>query len=277
MRKFIRILTTTVVFFFLIFSFQNCSNSKSNSDGGQNQNSQFPFSNPNVYFKSTQKIVIEVYYEPGAEPFTGTSNKGTPFWQIFQDNLVSVMQYRSSMPVMVVPKSITEMTAMSPFNRSNWTTADILNLNTNYKQGISSQNESRFYVYFLKGYFDSGTGPSTGTIGVSLSGTPVIAIFKQVVQSTSSNPNGLVPKFVEQSTLIHEMGHALGFVNNGVPLTASYQDSAHGAHSLDANCVMYWQNEGAADLSAFVQKYISSASNVMWGANILSDAKSFSQ
>jgi len=272
-----RSLYSSVLFLTLLFSFQNCSNSTNSNGNGQNQNSQYPFSTPSIYFKSTQKIVIEVYYEPGADPFTGTSGKGTPYWQIFQDNIAAIMQYRSQAPVLVVPKSLPEMTPMSSFNRNSWTNADILNLNSNYRQANSSETESRFYIYFLKGYFDSGNGPSTSVIGVSLTGTPVIAMFKQVIQASSSNPTGVVAKFVEQSTLVHEMGHALGFVNNGVPVTSNYQDTAHGAHSMDSNCVMYWLNEGSTDLALFIQKYISSSSNVMWGTNVLDDAKAFSQ
>lgn len=277
MGKFLRNLSLAAVFFSLLFSFQNCSNQSSPSDSGQNQNSNFPYASPSIYFKSTKKIIVEVYYETGAEPFVGTSGKGTPYWQILQDNLVALLQYRSQVPVFVVPKNINEMTSMGSIGRSNWSTTDILNLFNNYRQGVSSAEESRFYIYFLKGYYDSGSGASTGTIGVSLSGTPVIAMFKQVIQASSSNPTGIVPKYVEQSTLVHEMGHALGFVNNGVPMTSNYQDTAHGAHSLDSNCVMYWQNEGATDLVNFIQKYMVSASNVMWGSNVLDDARNFSQ
>ena len=89
-------------------------------------------------------------------------------------------------------------------------------------------------------------------IGFSINDTPIIAVFKDVVV-TSGGP--AVQKFVEQSTLVHEMGHALGFVNNGVPLASSHQDSVHGAHTVNSNCIMYWLNEGASDMAAFVQQF----------------------
>ncbi|HEY1079471.1 MAG TPA: hypothetical protein VGE46_05215, partial [Bdellovibrio sp.] len=91
------------------------------------------------------------------------------------------------------------------------------------------------------------------------------------------NPNGPIPKYVEQSTLVHEMGHALGFVNNGVTLASAHQDTAHGAHTTNPNCVMYWQNEGASDLASFVQNFITNNTTVMWGAEVLQDARNFSQ
>ncbi|WP_374078607.1 hypothetical protein [Bdellovibrio bacteriovorus] len=265
---------TALVSFFLLSTlllFQNCSNT------GQDSQTSFPHSSPTLYFKSTQRIVVEVYYEPGAEPFTGTTLSGMNYWQILEDNLNAIFQYRSSLPVLVVPRALNEMTALPSQGKSSWLGTDILNLNSQYKQAEPSATEARFYLYFLNGYYNSGSGPTSSVIGVSLSGTPIIAIFKDVVESTGHNPSGPVPKYVEQSTLVHEMGHALGFVNNGVPMATSHQDTAHGAHTTNSNCVMYWQNEGASDLSSFVQQYITSGTTVMWGSEVLQDAQNFSQ
>ncbi|MEK2644651.1 hypothetical protein [Bdellovibrio sp. BCCA] len=251
--------------------FQNCSNSSSDSA------TSFPFSSPNLYFKSTQKVVVEVYYEPGAEPYEGTTLSGMNYWQILEDNLNSIFQYRSSPPVLVVPRALNQMTAIPSQNRTSWFGTDILNLSKQYRQTESTSNEAHFYLYFLKGNYNPGSGATASVIGVSLGGTPIIAIFKDVIQNSGNNPNGPVPKYVEQSTMVHEIGHALGFVNNGVPMVTPHQDTAHGAHTTNTNCVMYWQNEGASDLSSFVQHYITTGSTVMWGPEVLQDAQNFSQ
>lgn len=251
--------------------FQNCGKTE------ETFSESFPNSTPSLYFKSTQKIVVEVYYEPGAEPYTGTTLSGMNYWQILEDNLNSIFQYRSFRPVLVIPRALNEMTAIPTQGRGSWLGTDIMSLSNQYRQAEPTATEARFYLYFLKGYYNSGSGPTTSVIGVSLHGTPVIAVFKQVVQSTGNNANGPIPKYVEQSTLVHELGHALGFVNNGVPMATAHQDVAHGAHTTNSSCVMYWQNEGASDLSAFVQNYISSGSTVMWGPEVLQDAQSFSQ
>ncbi len=255
-------------------AFQNCSKTQ---EDAANPAQQFPFSSSNLYFKTTQKFTFEVYYEPGAEPYVGTTPKGAQYWDILKDNMVSIFQFRSTAPTYSIPTMLADMSSIPTQNKTDWTTTDILSLNANYKKSNPSDTEARFYIYFLKGYFNNGTQQDQSVIGVSLSGTPIIAIFKQVVQSTGSSPTGPVPKFVEQSTLVHEMGHALGFVNNGVAMVKNYQDTAHGSHSLDPNCVMYWQNEGAASLSAFIQKYLSTTSVVMWGPDVLNDAKAASQ
>lgn len=230
----------------------------------------------NQYFKVSTQVTIEVHYEPGAEPFVGANASGRVYWTILRDNLQAIFQYRSSPPILDVPTQLSEMHPLLAQGRTSWTSQDIQSLFIQNHQNPSSSSEARFYIYFLNGYYNDGSGPNTGTIGVQLTGTPIIAIFKSVVAASGSNPNGPVPKFVEQSTLVHEMGHALGFVNNGVPMTADYQDAAHGAHSNDPNCVMYYLNEGAGDLAAFIQKYLQSSSVTMWGPNVLDDARSIS-
>lgn len=132
-------------------------------------------------------------------------------------------------------------------------------------------------MVFLKGYFERDGKPDEGVIGVSLSGTTIIAMFKDVITSTGSNANGLVPKYVEQSTLVHEMGHALGLVNNGVVLQSEHHDKEHGAHCSNKDCVMHWLNEGKDAAVTFVQEYIKSGRSdvVLFGSQCLEDTASF--
>lgn len=247
---------------------QSCGSSS------QDPLTSFPYSNPQLYFKSTPKIVVEVYYEPGAEPYTGMTVSGMNYWKILEDNLTSIFQYRSSAPVLVVPRAMNEFNALPAQNKTEWLGTDILQLSSQHRQVEPSASEAHFYLYFVKGYYSTGSGPLTNVIGVSLGGTPIIALFKDVIEASGGT---VVKKYVEQSTMVHEIGHALGFVNNGVPMVTPHQDTAHGAHTTNSNCVMYWQNEGASDLSQFVQHYITSGSTVMWGPEVLQDAQGFSQ
>ena len=80
-------------------------------------------------------------------------------------------------------------------------------------------------------------GIQPGTIGVSLTGTTVIAIFKDVIESSGVRSDGIVPKFIEQSTIVHELGHALGLVNNGVSISSDHHDADNGAHCINDICV----------------------------------------
>jgi len=45
---------------------------------------------------------------------------------------------------------------------------------------------------------------------------------------------------VAGAALVHEAGHLLGLVNNGVPMVAPHEDTDHPAHDLDPKSIMYW-------------------------------------
>jgi hypothetical protein len=107
-------------------------------------------------------------------------------------------------------------------------------------------------------------------LGVSLGDTGVIAVFKPVVRGASALPT--LQRFVEQTTLIHEFGHAVGLVANGLSVTSAHHDAAHGAHCTNQDCVMYYLNEGASDALAFVQRRIQGGSSVVFGPECLQDA-----
>lgn len=243
---------------------------KTSMDQTRGMSASYLSSTATNYFSTSKKIVLEVYYEPGAEPFVGSTVSGMPYWKILEDNLNAIFKYRSSIPIIIVPKAIADMTAIPAQNKSKWTPDDIVNLHSTYKQSTPSDTEALFYIYFVKGV----AAESTSVIAESINGTPVIGVFKDVI-TTTGGP--IVQRYVEQSTLVHEMGHALGFVNNGVPMKTPHQDTAHGAHSTNSNCVMYWMNEGKTDMIGFVARFITTGETVMWGPEIIEDAKAFSK
>jgi hypothetical protein len=267
-----KIVLSILSFIFMLVLFQNCSSKSSLSDVNL-----YPFSNSNLYFKNTQRIIVEVYYDVGAEPFVGTFNFGKDYWDILDDNIQAIFQYRSQQPEITVPKQLSEMYALPNQDHLSWTIADIDSLNSHYKQKNSSQEEAHFYLYFLNGYFNDETNDHPEIIGLNINGTPIIAIFKDVIKNSGISPSGPIPKYVEQSTMVHELGHALGFVNNGVPMALNHQDKEHGTHTTNKDCVMYWQNEGLGDLKLFVQKFITTNETVLWGPEVLNDAKAYSE
>lgn len=238
----------------------------------------FPFvTSARYYFHNVQTLDMEVYYEPGAQPYTGNTVQGRPYWAIFRENMEAIFQYRAQPPVVNVPTTLAQMTAIPAQSRSEWTTADILALAETYRAQLPTDTAGRLYIYFVKGYYSDGSGPKTGVIGVNVGTTPIIVMFKDVIMNSGQNPVGPVPKFMEQSTLVHEAGHALGFVNNGVAPTSHHEDLAHPGHTINSDCVMYWLNEGPNELALFVQQFLTTSSVIMWGPEVLADAQAASQ
>ena len=104
---------------------------------------------------------------------------------------------------------------------------------------------------------------------MSIGTTTVIALFKPVIDSAAVLDD--TRAFVEQTTLVHEFGHGVGLVNNGIPNLADHHDAEHGAHCADDRCVMYWAVEGPADVAQFVQQVVTTGDVTLWGSDCLDD------
>ena len=128
-----------------------------------------------------------------------------------------------------------------------------------------------YYVLFVSGHFADASGVQPNVLGVSLGDTGVIAMFKDVIRSTSVTGLPNLVRFVEQSTLVHELSHAIGLVDTGVPPTSDHVDREHGAHCKNDRCVMYYLNEGAADAAMFARQVITTGSRILFDAGCLAD------
>ncbi len=269
MRK---LFVVSLYILFLIIS--GCSgNGGSSSPSSSGQSNQGLVTDIPALYSTVSQIDVEVFYEPGAVPYEGTTQNGFSYWSILEANISVLFESRSLIPDVYVPRSVDEMTVLSEQNKSSWTPQDILNLAESVVDDYTSSPSTEFYIFFVKGYLNEEGKNETTVIGASLTGTPIIVVFKDVVISTGASQALL--KYVEQTTLVHEFGHAMGLVNNGVPLSSSHQDTAHGHHCTNNDCVMYWLNEGLADLIAFVQNYMATGDPVMFGSECLNDAKSY--
>lgn len=215
----------------------------------------------------SNEIHVEVYYEEGAEPFTN-SLLGIELWNLLKTNLEALFQGKSV--VVKVPSTLAEMTKLTSQNKSSWTANNILDLSKVYPSTEAS-GITKFQIFFVKGFAEG----NSQVIGFHISNTKVMAIFKDVIRNSSSGQLQLVPRYVEQATLIHEMGHALGLVNNGLPLTSSHQDAAHGAHCSNPECVMYYTNEGASDMLNFAKNASLKGTTVMFDKECLDDAQKY--
>jgi len=224
---------------------------------------------PSPFAASVTGVTLEVDYARGAEPYTGTTSKGGAVWQLFASNAEKLFETRGKK--LTIPASLDQMEALDDVTGEDFTAEQILAIAARHRGVASSQGEAAYYALWLGGYFRDATGVRSDVLGVSLGTTRVIAMFKPVISGAGATKG--VDRFVEQGTLIHEFGHAVGLVNNGVPMVAPHQDADHGAHCSNDACVMYWANEGAADLLQFVNRYIATGDATMFGEECLADAR----
>jgi hypothetical protein len=124
-------------------------------------------------------------------------------------------------------------------------------------------------MVFVSGHYADGNGVNPNVLGVSFGDT--IGMFKDVIRTTASITSPNAERYVEQSTLIHELAHSIGLVDNGVPMAIAHKDSAHGAHCNNDQCVMYWLNEGASDATTFAVNRLLTGNTIIFDAACLAD------
>jgi len=255
--------------FFLMMT--GCSSGDS-SDSGVAVDEGLRLDLPGLY-STVRYINVKVVYEPGAEPFIGSTSGGIEYWSMFEENIRALFQGRSIEPQVSVPKSLSEMNRIDSRNQPSWTAEEIVDLAGGIAGTVDDPSIAEMYVMFLGGYFNEDGGDNPKVVGVSVTGTPIIAIFKNVILTTSAT--FLVASYVEQATVVHEFGHLAGIVDSGVSMVSPHLDPEHLKHCTNDACVMYWQNEGAEDLSLFVQQMIDTGSLVMFCDQCLQDTRSY--
>lgn len=236
------------------------------------------YDNPSVFFSTMTSMTVEIAYEPGAEPYTGNAPAalgGYPLWQFVRDNLQTLFVGRTI--TVTVPTTIEEMSAIPAQNKTSFTDSDILAIAGAYRKGRSTATTGSFFLVLLNGYYNLNGAQNTSVIGVNIAGTTVTALFKPVILSTALGTTlATVPKYVELSTAVHEVGHALGLVNNGIPLFSQHQDAANGKHCNNALCVLYYQNDGVVGLKNFVTNFvITGSTTTLYDENCRNDAKNY--
>ena len=210
-----------------------------------------------------ERVSFEVDYQTGAEPYTFSLLTAGGTWQLFRRNVEAV--YDPLGASIDVPESLEQMQSLGPSTATDYSAQDILAIAEAHRESADSDTTQTYYIVFLDGLFRGENGPDPQVIGVSIGDTGVIAMFKPVYDGQ------LGASFLEQTSLIHEFGHAVGLVNRTVALTSNHHDAEHGNHCTNQQCVMFWQNEGLSDLLSFVQRYIFGDDTVVFGPECLAD------
>ena len=224
---------------------------------------------PTVGDPALTTIVLEVDYQPGAEPYTGAVGLSGDTWDLFQGNADAL--FAGTGVTVLAPSALGEMGQLGAGSQEDYTVEDLLALSDGALDTVPDDETRVLHVLWLDGYFADADGRQDAVLGVSIGNTGVLAMFKPVIEGLGLSD--AVRRFGEQATLIHEFGHAVGLVNNGLEMVTAHQDAEHGAHCSDDACVMYWANEGAADLAAFVVQYATSGDSVLFGADCRADVQ----
>ncbi len=224
------------------------------------------------YSDGTNSIVVEIDFMPEAEPYIEETEWGVSIWDFFRSHLEALV---GPAKTVTVPRELSEMERVDAGD-GKYTADEILALADVHRQFPAQQGATvSLYILFLDGFYVVDGEERAEVLGVSLGDSGVIAIFKPAL--TDFVYQGQVQIFTEQSVLIHETGHALGLVDNGVPMVSDHQDEEHFGHCSNPHCVMYWANEGGRDLLEFLARQSPSVDSVLFGEECLADVHAFSR
>lgn len=168
-------------------------------------------------------LFIEVDYVEGEEPHSSAT---------------SLLQQRAS-ERLSKPDGITLKTSSFSGGQDSWSVDDLKDAEDAHRDNKPGGNTMVLYVLYVDGEFEK----ESGVIGVHYGPTSV-AIFKERIRSGSfTGPLGLSVAEAEKAVLVHEFGHAIGLVNNGIPMVENHEDEEHPGHSDNSDSVMYWRVE----------------------------------
>ncbi len=228
-----------------------------------------PKDGPAIGDPDLARIDIQISYEPDAAPYTGNAPLGGDTWQLFETNAAAL--FDGTGVTVSVPTTLAGMQEIPDPGDQDFDVDRLLELDEQFRTVEASDDTRVFHAIWLDGYFADEDGRNEGVIGVSIGDTGVIAMFKPVIEGLGITET--VRRFGEQTTFIHEVGHAVGLVDNGVAMQNDHRDEENGAHCDDDSCVMYYSNEGAADLVEFIGQYVVSGDTVIFDDDCLADVR----
>lgn len=219
-------------------------------------------------------INFEIAYEPGAEPFIEATGGGELF-SILENHAMALYGSLEDIKI-IMPRSLNEMISISDQGKSAYTQEDIELIVKEYreKSALSADGETlNIFIVFLNGFCERDGKAMKDSGGLSIREIMAAAVFKPAIIKMQSEAGDLVLEFVEQSILIHELGHLAGLVNNGVAAASDHEDKEHAKHCNNPDCVMRWQNEGLKDLMSFLDRVDKGDEPIMYCSQCLEDMK----
>lgn len=224
---------------------------------------------PDPFDPSTDRIVIEVDFQEGAEPFTGDAAFGDT-WSLTVENVTALVGDDKEL---VVPSELDEMGPLDGVPEGDLSSGEILALAADHLDDDGDgETTARYHVLFVDRFYEENGERRANVLGVSIGDTRVVAMFKPVIGNGGLLLGDGVDRFVEQTTMIHELGHALGLVNNGLAMARDHQDEENGAHCDNDACVMFFLNEGFEDAVSFARDALLRGDRILFDDDCLADA-----
>jgi hypothetical protein len=144
---------------------------------------------------------------------------------------------------------ITQDETSLPSRGGAWSDKDVSDYESAHHSRKTSGSTVVTHLMFLDGSSTRDSGDQK-ILGIAY-GHETIVLFSQTIRDSCSVLSGCLTSsdYILQVVLVHEFGHAMGLVDNGIDMASPHEDAAHPGHSNDCNSVMYWAVETTAILN----------------------------
>ena len=134
-----------------------------------------------------------------------------------------------------------------------WTDAELFPLAAETFGNAGAAGTIRMHVLFVDGSYQN-----PDVLGIAWASTHLV-LFKDVIEHyCQQDPSSLLSDATcaasEQGVWLHETGHLLGLVNNGLSMVQPHEDASHGAHDASDQCIMYWAFEAPSGIQLLAQR-----------------------
>ncbi len=188
-------------------------------------------------------LVVEIDYAPGEQPSAAATT-----------HLIDTLRNVTGKTNVILD----EQPTLNATPGHSWTAQELISLEASTRRHAHQAPAALLHVLYPNGGYNA-----TGDVaGVTISGRALgpITIFLDKLRGSTCIPTPATPlgqnvglpvdqpaaalETLERSTLLHETGHAMGLVDNGLPMVKDHEDKtndpAKGGHSSDPRSVMYW-------------------------------------
>lgn len=141
-------------------------------------------------------------------------------------------------------------TEIAALGYSTYSMDDVRAIEEENRTAFTSKDELATYFLFLDGDYSENTSNSS-VLGVAYYNTSMVVFEKTLQDNTGGFMEPELYK-VETTVMNHEFGHIMGLVNVGTAMQNFHQDTDHGAHCDNDNCLMFWQAETGSMLSNLI-------------------------
>lgn len=188
------------------------------------------------------KLVLEVDSVPGFEPRASVE-------ALIMDRLGQLLDK---------PSGVETVQDEALAGRDTWSFTALQELAEATFDDAPGEGAIAMHAMFVDGTY---SGPELkGTVFGLAWANREIAIFKETIEKACRGGTlGLVGPLEEQACAeaeraiwLHELGHVIGLVNDGLPMLEPHEDADHPAHDASDKCLLYWAYDGQGLLDLIV-------------------------